>query len=151
MQKKIKKNIPRDIYFLIDSINVRYWNLGFDNNFKELNEKEKLSKLIDIINNDEDIRRLHTTNEFTFSYELQMGERTSFGGFGVNLYFDTQKGLTIYDWNDYEGKYKEFGATADTIKRFNDSFNAEKLRVALVSSTERDNFITRYANYRMKN
>ncbi|MBS3094296.1 hypothetical protein J4474_01390 [Candidatus Pacearchaeota archaeon] len=72
-----------------------------------------------------------------------MGERAPYGGFGINLHLDRERGLIVYDWNDYSGKYRDIIATPETLKEFN--LGAKRLREIVISATERKSLITWYA------
>lgn len=148
---KAKKRITQEVYQLVDSINGRYSQLNLNNgDFKGLNDREKLSRLIDMINNDDEISRLNFLS-LIGSIRVERQERGNGiyagSGLGLNLCIG-KEGLFIYDWNDFADKHDEILATLDTLEKYFGRISAEELRVAVVSYTNRDAYIKRVADFR---
>jgi hypothetical protein len=123
--KRAERAIEPKVFQTIQSIHDRYSSLNLNGADWPADENQKLSRLILMVNQDEQMTRLDNEDRFTFGYELVVGEKTVMGGFGVDLYFDSQNGLTVYDWNDYAPKSVRIPASPDAIGRFNPRFNAE--------------------------
>lgn len=146
--KRAESEIDRETIRTLDSINIRYSLEGLSPTQPIITDDERLSNLIKIIEEDKELVELDKKYGAVFNYALHQGERTSFGGFGVNLFYSMGR-LVIYDWNDYSGEYKELPANIQTIKKYRPDFNSQILINAIVSATERDNFIKWYADFRL--
>ncbi len=162
---KAKKRIPREVYSLIKSIHDRYSldqiredidELGLNNrNSNELNEREKLSKLINMINNDTEIKTLPSLAGIVSIKILRQirGRTTDYGlhipsqGNGINLCIG-QNGLYIYDWDDGREKYSyEIPLTPDSFAKYFGKIDAKELRKAIIECTDRENYIEDVADF----
>jgi len=150
---KAKKRIPQEVYSLIDSINKRYSEITLGNG----NEEETLSHLISIINNDLEIERLNSLSCIgAIDGGIKKSDRffLSSGCFGQTLCIG-ENGLHIHYWDDiHTGKVGEgvkkiisedMPATPETIKKYNEQFNAENLKEAIINYTNKKNYIERVA------
>ena len=152
--KKVPLNrIPQEIYDIIARINLRYNNIVL----RGKTEEEKLAKLIDEVNSDEDLKTLcRVTTSIKVVYPDSPEPVSSLGwimtirsgcqcdscNFGVNLCLDNRR-LYIYDFEDIwgkESKIKEISAKADVLLEYRNSITAEELRQAIISYTERSNY-----------
>lgn len=149
---KAKRRIPSEVYKLIERINFRYSHLNLDNGeFNELIEREKLSKLISIIDKDTEISKLNSLAIIGSIAESSVGEKTKFGGFGKNLCIGN-KGLYIYDWNDYQDEFNKIPATPESLeKHIPQVANVESLRGTIVNYTNRETYIERVADFKKFN
>jgi|WetSurMetagenome_2_1015567.scaffolds.fasta_scaffold14630_2 hypothetical protein len=135
-----KRRIPQKVYELVDSINCKYKNLVLEGK----NNKVKLSKLIQIINTDDEITALNALSYMGSIITLNQTRETPSAGYGINLCFGKQ-GLFVYDWDDFSNKRKETLASADWLEA--NKINAEKLKEAIISYTNRKTFVETVADY----
>ncbi len=161
---KAKRRIPDEVYRLIDTVHRRYSQLNFNNGeFGGLSKKEKLSKLIQIINNDSDIKRLNSLS-FIGSIIAFMGSKggkgytASYGGMGVNLCLG-RDGLSVHYWDDMDIRSlgekpnskiidEDVPATPKVLEKYDEKFDVEKLRNAVTYYTNKENYIERAAVFK---
>ncbi len=143
-----KRRIPSEVYQLIENINSKYSQLNLDNgDFKELNESEKVSKLISMIDEDSEISRLNSLSYIGSIHEAPFPEKSTMGGFGTNLCIG-EKGLFIHDWNDYDSKRDDISATPKSLKKyFGKEINAEKIKDVILNYTNQESYIKRVADF----
>ena len=147
---KAERRIPQEAYPLINTINSRYSSLNFDNgDFKGLSEREKLSKLIDMINNDPKIKKLNSLS-FIGSIKTERQKRGTGihagSGSGLNLCIGGN-GLFIYDWNDFADKHNEIPVNLDSLKEYLERIDIKEIREAVVHYTKRKEYIGRVADF----
>ncbi len=143
-----RRGMPNEMRAVLNKIHKKYAELDLSGNYWPQQKDEKLSKLIDIINNDTDISRLVSMQNslplpFDNSvYELVTGEKTGIGGFGVDLCIE-ENGLYVNDFDSYESKASRIPASAEVIKKYNPRVDAERIRGAVVDYTEEERYIDR--------
>ena len=167
MQKsKAEKRIPQEVYRLIKSINDRYSldqlisdvdELDLNNiNLNESREREKLSKLIDVINKDSEILELHSLAGIGSIKVLRQerGRTTDYGlylssqGKGLNLCIG-RNGLYIYDWDDGREEYShEIPLTPDSFAKYFGKMDAKELRRAVIDYTDKKTFVECVADFK---
>lgn len=162
--KKVQqKQIPQEVYDIIDRINLRYGNIALTG----ITENEKLASLIAAVNSDEDFKTLcRVTASSRVIYPDNSEPVSSLGcimtirsgcqcdscNFGVNLCLDSRH-LYIYDFEDIWGrksKRKEIPANADVLLEYRNSITAEELRQAIMSYTNRVNYEKHAASFNVK-
>lgn len=140
--------IPAEAYDLIDIIHHRYSGLDFSNGeFRGLSKKQKLEWLIRCINQDHEITRLNTLSYIGSIIVFSQVRNTPSAGWGQNLCIG-DKGLFIYDWNDYKGKHDKIPVSPDALKRLDIPLDCETLREAIVAYTSRENYVARVAEFK---
>ena len=148
---KAERRIPQEAYTLINAINSRYSSLNFDNgDFKGLSEREKLSKLIDMINNDSKIKKLNSLS-FIGSIKTERQKRGTGihagSGSGLNLCIGGN-GLFIYDWNDFADKHDEIPVNLNSLKEYLERIDIKEIREAVVHYTNRKEYVRRVADFK---
>ena len=148
---KAKKRIPQEAYQLVDSIHHRYSQLNLDSgDFTGLSEREKSSKLINIINNDPEISRLNSLSSWG-SIRVERQE-TGVGLFeesdsGLNLCIG-ENGLFIYNWDDFANKYDKVPANPDTLEKYFGRINTEELKRDITDYADRSTYVERVADFK---
>ena len=140
--KSAHDRIPAKVHRIIDCIHARFSEINFNNGeFRNLNDHQKLSKLIKMINNDSDIimlfqRRLPAIKIIHSDY---IGSFYTADGAGETILFEKNKGLCLYYWNDYAGASKIISVTSNVLQKRDISH--DYLRNAIIHYTEKKNFI----------
>lgn len=141
MPARLANRIPAEVYILIGKINRRYRTLDLSGGeFEDLSDRERLRLLITLINEDQEIAKLHALSMIgsiiVFSQIRDFGST----GWGCNLCIG-DNGLYIYDWDDYKGKHDNIPASPDALEQLGISLDYEELRKAIVTYTDRQNYM----------
>ena len=109
----------------------------------------KLSKLIDMINNDSEIKKLNSLS-FIGSIKTERQKRGTGihagSGSGLNLCIGGN-GLFIYDWNDFADKHDEIPVNLNSLKEYLERIDIKEIREAVVHYTKRKEYIGRVADF----
>lgn len=134
--------IPAEVYILIGEINRRYRTLNLSGGqFEGLSDRERLHLLITLINEDQEIANLHALSMIGSIIVFRQIRDFGSTGWGCNLCIGNN-GLYIYDWNDYEGKHNNIPASPNALENLKISLGCEELREAIVTYTDRKNYVT---------
>ena len=144
--------IPEEAYQLIDSINSRYSQLYLnEGEFAHLDGREKLSRLIEMINQDVEIARLNSLAQIgsvkTVSQQVHSGFHAG-SGLGVNLCIG-EEGLFIYDWDDLKDRHKELLADSGSLAKYDPGLDAETLKRLIADHAERKTYEKRVLDFNM--
>jgi len=135
-----RSRIPDEAYQLIDDINSRYSGLDLNGGeFAQLDERQKLSRLIEMINQDSEISKLNSLAHIGRIRVIQDIEHARSEGVGVTLAIGGD-GLFIYDFNDFIGKHDEIPAGVDSLARYDPRLDAESLKRSIANYTDRRNY-----------
>ena len=129
----------RTLYEIMERINSRYFQLDTSNgDFNGLSENEKLSKLIEMINQDSEISELNALNPIgSIKVERQKVILGRGPISGLNLCIG-EDGLFIFDWHNFQGNNK-IPATPDSLAKYLGEIKAEGLKEDVIKYTNRRN------------
>ncbi len=134
-----KTKIPSEESSLIGRIHSRYCHP---------NETDLL-KLIAQINEDSEISKLHKLRLIGSIHTERQERGAGFhagSGDGLNVCIG-ERGLFIYDWDDFENKHNEIPLTSASAEKYLKSFDTEKLRIAILGYTDPDSYARKISQY----
>lgn len=136
---RMGRNIPDEIYASLDRIGQRYSRLSLEGT----SDEEKTSRLIEIINNDQDFRKVVSFSGFSSFYKSPNGEDLP-RGWGTTLCLG-KEGMFVYHWDDYKPVRENIPATSQVVKD-KLGFGAERLREIMVNYAIKEYYVELVAN-----